>query len=156
MKFYAVIDTNVIIAALLSKKEDTATVKILKELAGGSIVPLYQEDILSEYQEVLQRDKFPIASETATAIMRIILQFGQRVIPVPSEELFPDMDDRIFYEAALAKQTDNAYLVTGNKRHYPKQPFVVTPSEMMNIIEARRPSKEAVIHQYSLNRKSLK
>lgn len=43
MKFYAVIDTNIIIAAFLSKKEDTATVKILKELAGGSIVPLYHE-----------------------------------------------------------------------------------------------------------------
>jgi len=38
MKYYAVIDTNVIVAALLSKNSDATTVKIMKELARGSII----------------------------------------------------------------------------------------------------------------------
>ncbi len=37
---YAVIDTNVFISALLSKNEDSATVKIFNAIAGGIITPL--------------------------------------------------------------------------------------------------------------------
>ncbi len=49
-----------------------------------------------------------------------------------SGELFPDPDDRVFYEVALSK--DGSYVVTGNQRHFPKTPIVVSPTEMMKII----------------------
>ena len=45
-----------------------------------------------------------------------------------------DMDDLIFYEVAMEKRDNNAYVVTGNKKHYPMKDFIVTPSEMMNIL----------------------
>ncbi len=41
----------------------------------------------------------------------------------------------IFYEAAIEKRNDNAYLVTGNQKHYPIRDFIVTPAEMMKIIQ---------------------
>ena len=52
--------------------------------------------------------------------------------PTESGEPFPDSDDRVFYEVALSK--DGAYMVTGNLKHFPKTPIVVTPAEMMKIV----------------------
>ena len=46
---YAVIDTNVFISALLSKRTDTATVKVFDAMFNGKIIPLYHKDILQEY-----------------------------------------------------------------------------------------------------------
>lgn len=57
MVYYAVIDTNVFISALLSKRTDAATVRVLEAMFDGKIVPLYHEDILTEYEEVLHRSK---------------------------------------------------------------------------------------------------
>jgi len=39
----------------------------------------------------------------------------------------------VFYEVTLSK--DNAYLVTGNKKHFPKTPIVVTPAEMLESLQ---------------------
>ena len=49
-----------------------------------------------------------------------------------SIEDFPDLDDIVFYEVAMSKE--DAYLVTGNTKHFPKSPIVVTPAEMVQII----------------------
>ena len=45
------------------------------------------------------------------------------------------MDDLIFYEVVMEKRDEDAYLVTGNQKHYPIRNFIVTPAEMMEIIE---------------------
>ena len=47
-------------------------------------------------------------------------------------EIISDPKDIVFYEVALSK--DDAYLVTGNKKHFPQKPIVVTPAEMMEIL----------------------
>lgn len=47
-----------------------------------------------------------------------------------------DPDDIVFYAVTMEKRQDGeAYLVTGNKKHFPSEPFVVTPREMLDIIE---------------------
>ena len=43
--------------------------------------------------------------------------------------------DLPFYEVVLEKRNDDAYLVTGNTRHFPKKPFIVTAREFLNILE---------------------
>lgn len=58
MHYYAVIDTNVLVSALLSKNDDAATVQIIKLILSGKIVPVYSEEIIGEYREVLTRKKF--------------------------------------------------------------------------------------------------
>ena len=53
---------------------------------------------------------------------------------VNSGEILPDAKDLVFYEVALSKE--DSFLVTGNLKHFPKKPFVVSPAEMMEIINA--------------------
>ncbi len=45
----------------------------------------------------------------------------------------PDEDDRVFYEVALSEA--DAYLVTGNLKHFPCVPKVITAAQMMEILE---------------------
>ena len=134
MTSYAVIDTNVFISALLTKQPDSATVQVLDAVIDGKIIPLYHEDILAEYDEVLHRTKFHFKEETIQLILNAVKQYGVEVFPQPSGEILIDMDDLVFYEVAMEKREDDAYLVTGNQKHYPIRDFIVTPAEMIEII----------------------
>lgn len=137
MKYYAVIDTNVLLAALLSKNEDSATVKVLDAVFEGTIIPLYHQDILIEYDEVLHREKFHLQEITIQTVLDAVRQYGVEVFPQPTGAILIDMDDLVFYEVAMEKRDDDAYLVTGNQKHYPFRDFIVTPAEMMKIIETK-------------------
>ena len=57
------------------------------------------------------------------------------VEPCPSGMVLPDMKDLPFYEVVLEKRSDDAYLVTGNIKHFPQEPFIVTPRELLDIFE---------------------
>lgn len=137
MKYYAVIDTNVIVAALLTKNRDSATLRVVNAVLDGTIIPLYHQEILAEYNEVLHRPKFHLRESTIQFVLNAVTQYGVEVFPQPSGEIFVDMDDLIFYEVALEKRDDDAYLVTGNQQHYPLRNFIVTPAEMLNIIREK-------------------
>ena len=52
---YAVIDTNVFVAALLSRHSNSATVLVVDTLLNHGICPLYNQEIINEYQDVLHR-----------------------------------------------------------------------------------------------------
>lgn len=58
-----------------------------------------------------------------------------------SAKHFPDPKDIVFYEVALSK--DDAYLVIGNKKHFPNTPIVVTPAEMMEILQREEHEQKA-------------
>lgn len=55
---YAVIDTNVLVSALLSPRDDSATVRVIEKVLAGEIIPIYSNDISHEYRDVLSRKKF--------------------------------------------------------------------------------------------------
>lgn len=131
---YAVFDTNVLISALLSKREDSPTVLLLNHVLDGRIVLVYNEEIVSEYQEVLHRDKFGFSDERIKTVLEVV-RTGLCLGRTPSNEIFPDQDDAVFYEVALSKE--GTFLVTGNFRHFPKSPIVVTPAEMIRILEEK-------------------
>ncbi len=142
MKYYAVIDTNVLISALLSKNEASATVKVLDAVFEGRIIPFYHQDILAEYEEVLHREKFHLQDKTIRLVLNAFIQYGIEVFPHPTGEVFIDMDDLVFYEVAMEKRENNAYLVTGNQKHYPFKDFIVTPAEMIKIMETGEKGKK--------------
>ena len=129
--FYAVFDTNVLVSALMSRRADSPTVALLDYVLDGLIVLLFNEDILNEYNEVLHRSKFGFSDERIQAVIDLV-KTGMCLDPTASSEDFPDPDDRVFYEVALTK--DGAYMVTGNLKHFPKSPIVVTPAEMIKIM----------------------
>lgn len=135
MQCYAVVDTNVIVSALITKNPDSHPRQVFRAMISGDIIPLYHSDILQEYEEVLSRKKFHLNPKTIRTVLEAVCQFGVEVIPKPTGEILIDMDDLVFYEVAMEKREDNAYLVTGNQKHYPIKDFIVTPSEMLEILK---------------------
>jgi predicted nucleic acid-binding protein len=125
----------VIVSALLSKNDDAATVQVLRAMLNGRFTPLYHRDILDEYEEVLRRPKFNVSEDTIRTVLLAIKRYGIEIFPRPTGEILIDMDDLIFYEVAMEKRADDSYLVTGNQKHYPIKDFIVTPAEMMKILE---------------------
>ena len=102
------------------------------------ITPLYNDEIITEYNNVLKREKFGFPSELIDAIINLIVVKGldsQRVST--TYEHFPDPKVVVFYEVALSKK--DAYLVTGNIKHFPRTPIVVTPAEMIAMINQSFP-----------------
>lgn len=132
---YAVIDTNVIVSALFTKNSQSPTVQVLDAVFAGKIIPLYHQEILLEYSDVLHREKFHFSEERIQSVLSAIKKHGIEVFPRPTGEILVDMDDLIFYEVAMEKRDDGSYLVTGNQKHYPVRTFIVTPAEMLAIME---------------------
>ncbi|MCQ2333087.1 MAG: putative toxin-antitoxin system toxin component, PIN family [Paludibacteraceae bacterium] len=130
---FAVIDTNVLVAAALTHNSDSPTQKIVRGLFYDEYTIMYDEDILAEYKEVLSRPKFNITESEINNLITFIRHHGIHSSRVPFLEPMPDEKDRVFYEIALTKE--DSYLVTGNLKHFPKTPQVVTPAEMLAILE---------------------
>ena len=134
---YAVIDTNVFISALITKNSEASTVKVLEAVLKGDIIPLYHSDIIAEYDEVLHREKFKINDATIQLLIDAVVKYGIEVFPQPTGEILIDMYDLVFYEVAMEKRDEDAYLVTGNQKHYPIKDFIVTPAEMIAILKEK-------------------
>lgn len=137
MSVLAVIDTNVLVSALLSKHADAATVQIVDRLYRGEIVPLISDKIMAEYKDVLHRPKFRFSEVLIRGVLEAIKQNGIDIEPVMTGEMLPDPKDLVFYEVAMSKQDEDAYLVTGNIKHFPIKSFIVTPNEMLDILNSR-------------------
>lgn len=135
MTYYAVIDTNVLVAALLSKHEDAATVQVLSRLFSGAFIPLFDTEILEEYNAVLRRKKFHFTESAVETLIHVIQKYGENVSAAPTGAILPDPKDLPFYEVVLERKEDNAFLVTGNMKHFPKEPFIVTAREFLDILE---------------------
>ena len=134
MKLYAVIDTNVLVSALL--RWDSVPGAVLEQAFVGSIVPLLSDEIIAEYEKVLCRKKFPFKEKDIQTVMDGIRMRGVFLEPEKVEENLPDPKDVIFYAVTMeARKDSDAYLVTGNIRHFPLKPYVVMPREMLTILE---------------------
>ncbi|MDR3321661.1 MAG: putative toxin-antitoxin system toxin component, PIN family [Synergistaceae bacterium] len=118
-----VLDTNVLVSAIISPYGIPA--KILSIVIRRDIQPCYDSRILGEYSEVLSRPRFNFRPDQVAGILQSISHRGLSVIANPSNIDMPDESDRIFYEVATAC---GALLITGNLKHYPQEPFIITPS----------------------------
>ena len=124
-----VLDTNVIISALINPNGIPA--QILNLVINGKILFYYDNRILTEYSDVLRRKKFGFEEEWVNTFIDFIKNEGEFVIAEPLKMAFEDEEDKKFYE--VAKSGKVFYLVTGNKRHFPKDKIVVTPKEFMGL-----------------------
>ena len=137
MKEVCVVDTNVIVSALLRRNSKPG--RIVQLALAGIIVPVYSKEILAEYKEVLSRGKFNFSRRVIETAMRAITENGIEHSGIPTEETPSDPKDVIFYEVTMdARQEHDARLVTGNTKDFPAKPFIVTPAEMLRIIEENR------------------
>lgn len=134
MGLYAVIDTNVLVSALL--KVTSIPGQIAAQALLGELTPLLNDEIVAEYREVLHRPKFKFKPELIDVLIDGIIERGLFLNADPIEDIVPDPKDIVFYAVVMEKRKeDDAYLVTGNIKHFPSKPFVVTPKEMMDILQ---------------------
>ena len=129
---YAVIDTNVIVSALITKNSEAATIHVIRAVLNGQVVPVYNKAILREYEEVLKRKKFHLDKSVVDSMISYFMAFGVEEEQIHTDLAFQDEDDRVFYEVSLSN--DDAYLVTGNLKHYPRTIKVLTPSEFVKLL----------------------
>ena len=132
---YAVIDTNVFVAALLTKHRDAATAKVVEAMVAGRITPVKSPEIMAEYRDVLTRRHFGFPEDSNERILSLMEAEGIDLAAQHSDEDFPDESDRVFFEVAFAGEPFATKLVTGNQRHYPQNPIVVTPAQMVALLE---------------------
>lgn len=114
-----VIDTNIIVSALLSP--DSSAFYFLSDVLDGKHTAYVSEEIYQEYRDVLHRKKFGFDE---TIIAFLLAWFEENAIwiePKPSDIPIPDEKDRIFYDVARCSRSK---LVTGNFRHYPVDELV--------------------------------
>lgn len=134
MKCYAAIDTNVLVSAML--KWDSVPGCVLEHAFVGDIIPLLNEQVLAEYLEVLSRPKFNFNMEKVKIVIDGLIKRGFFVDADKLDIELPDPKDAMFYEIVMEKRKNTeAFLVTGNIKHFPKEPFIVTPREMLTILE---------------------
>lgn len=112
------------------------TAQIISFLYKGILRPLYNDKIIEEYQDVLNRKHFNFNPETVKELINTVQALGLNIKEtVKTDEIFTDPDDIVFYE--VRKSVDDSYLVTGNQKHFPAKPFVVTPTQMVEILKER-------------------
>ena len=145
---YAVIDTNVLVSALITHNSQSATAMVVRLLLDGEFTPLYESSIIEEYQEVLHRSKFKLVPGVADALISYIKEHGIETSRTAFLESMPDEDDRVFYEVSLS--VEDSFLVTGNFKHYPQTPKVISPSDFLSVMMKAKEEKNLVF--YSLNR----
>ena len=75
-KVYAVIDTNVLVSAMLAVRPDSATVRVLEHLVNGDIVPMFNAEVVAEYREVLRRPKFGFSEDDIVAVIDLVVKGG--------------------------------------------------------------------------------
>ncbi|MDR2143577.1 MAG: putative toxin-antitoxin system toxin component, PIN family [Treponema sp.] len=124
-----VLDTNVIVSALLCPQSLPA--KILGLLLNGTIGIVYDNNVLVEYIDVLNREKFKINKELIKIVLDFLVSDGEYIVSIPQNARFTDEDDRIFYE--LYKSSEADFLITGNIKHFPKERNIITPREFIEL-----------------------
>jgi uncharacterized protein len=128
-----VLDTNIIVSALLVPSGTQATILLLA--LTGSIALYVSPFVLAEYEEVLHRPRLKLQRPQIDAAMDAIRKVAHVVEPIRTVTISPDESDNRFIECAEAAGAD--WLVTGNTRHFPqsyKGTRTVTGRQFLDII----------------------
>jgi putative PIN family toxin of toxin-antitoxin system len=127
-----VLDTNVLVSSLLSRKSSPA--KILDLILENQILVAYDDRILGEYEDVLSRTELHIPPPRMLAVIDHIELNGKYIEPetLPTDG-YTDPDDIMFAEVFITSSADA--LVTGNLRHYKplleQEALVLTPAQFL-------------------------
>ena len=130
----AVIDTNVLVSAMISPSGNEA----LRFLAvsHGLVTPCFSREILEEYTGVLSRPKFGFPAHEIRALLGLLLDRGELQDAASMRRVSPDPGDDKFVACALTAKAD--FVVTGNRRHFPPNALrpakVVSAGELLDLI----------------------
>jgi putative PIN family toxin of toxin-antitoxin system len=133
---YAVIDTNVIVSAMIAHDDSSPTVRVLEEALGGQIVPLFSQYLVDEYKTVLSRERFSIPKGLMSNVVAAIVSRGLRVEPDHIGTCFEDPKDAPIFAIATETRNIGSYLITGNIKHYPPVDYVITPRMASELLDS--------------------
>jgi putative PIN family toxin of toxin-antitoxin system len=128
---FIVIDTNIFVSAAISPAGNPARIAALISKT-TEIQVFYSAAILAEYKRVLSYERLNISAETQSAIIDSMIEFGILIEPPVSTIPLPDETDRIFYDTAKAS---GSILITGNIKHFPTEPFIITPADFVKAMK---------------------
>ncbi len=111
-----VLDTNILISALLSPHGPPAQV-FLMTILYPDIQLCMSGNIYAEYEEVIRRPRLGRNPRVIEETLRTIRERGFWVKPTEAVHACSDPDDNIFLECA--QMSDAHYLVTGNVKDFP-------------------------------------
>ncbi|MGB8535886.1 MAG: putative toxin-antitoxin system toxin component, PIN family [Acidobacteriaceae bacterium] len=111
-----VLDTNILISALLSPQGPPAQV-FLTTIIDPDTQLCVSGDIFAEYEEVIRCPRLNRSGSEIVATLRTIREKGFWVKPTEKVQVCSDPDDDIFLECAQAVAAH--YLVTGNAKDFP-------------------------------------
>ena len=132
----AVVDTNVIVSALMNTNGPPA--KIVSLILNGKIKILYDNRIIFEYGEVLSRKEFGFNLEVINDLLAFFRYEGDYINADHLVQKFPDENDKKFYE--VYKTGEARYLITGNKRHFPPDDAVIIPKDFLEAYNKQFPA----------------
>jgi len=139
-----VLDTNVLVSGLLTPFGSSG--EIVRMVFSGELLLYIDARILSEYQDVLHRQKFNFDKDHIGILLDFIKLYGQFISSSPLTNLLPDPDDEPFLEVAIAGRVRS--LVTGNTAHYPSQLRegidIYSPSEFIEFYRKKNKDTEPV------------
>ena len=121
-----VLDTNILVSAFWTETGNAA--KILQMFAEEKFLLYYDAKIMKEYITVLKRSKFAFSRVKIDELLKSIRDEGMVIAITPSNITFTDDSDRKFYDVAKAC---GAFLITGNLKHYPNDPLIMTAAEFL-------------------------
>ena len=131
-----VLDTNIIVSALLQPLGPSAQIFVLS--LGGSIQLCVSGSVYAEYEEVISRPRLRRSKEIVAATLQTIREKGLWVRPTNKVQACLDPDDDIFLECAQTAHAE--YLVTGNLKHFPASwdgTKIVTPRWLFDHLSAK-------------------
>ena len=126
-----VVDTNVIVSALMNVNGTPA--KILSLILNGIIKVLYDNRIIFEYIDVLSRKEFGFPGDIITDMIDFLKRDGEFINAECQKVKNLDESDKKFYE--VYKFGEAQYLITGNKKHFPKEDTIILPIDFMQVYE---------------------
>ncbi len=113
MEIKVVIDTNVIVSALISKGPPSEVLN--KYVLGDKVKLLLSDEIYEEYSKVIARDKFKRYEEfyqNGKLLLLLLLTLSTKVNVNVKLDVSRDKDDNKFIELAVDGKAD--YIITGN------------------------------------------
>lgn len=112
----AVVDTNILVSALL--KRGTPPAAVVGGIRSGALQPVVCREIIEEYTAVLARPRLRLPGRDVAELLTLIAGLSRWVyLPAPPAGIdLPDPDDWPFVAAALAAKCP---VITGNVRHFP-------------------------------------
>jgi len=125
-----VLDTNVLVSAMLSPRGNEAVV--LRLALAGDFLICVSPELLAEYEDVLRRPRLGIPAPAVQSLLSELRSKGKLIHPKTVVSASPDEADNRFLECAETARA--LYLVTGNKRHFPKswkQTSIVNARELI-------------------------